>query len=549
MRAWFGLGETRSHAAHGGLEARESKNDADAGLLSPAIDAQGCEVRSDLPGMRLERSMLAVTSLSLSMLSAALPGPAAATLHPATTAETRGGSVVISGHGEARAVPNAPWQPLVEGAPVPRRGELRSGDATLRMALAHGAVVELAPGTVVAVFDHLEIALLGLGKLDAARLEIRSGEVTITAPISGSPRDRSPVLVQSDGGLFALAIEGSLVARSIGIGRDAPLGGLSLATYAGQAQFASHGAFHPLARGEAIDLRASQPAPAPHAIGVGPGWYVEEGAEATGPLAVVTDRDATTALTLRFANVAATGGNDLEIAGDEAFSTVLARGHAPAKSTVITTPPLAPGRYFARMRARGVEGLPSLVGPTRPLRIALAALPPGGSVEGSTFTIPAGRALAWDDPTGLEISVGSVGFIHASRELRPVHDAATVARVRLLGDRSFIPLSLVPSAVSAAIEIGPKWATWPTIPVEIEVRLVSSRALSAAVDTARFEPKLRVTVNLVEVPVTWKRESNLLRAKLSRPAGMGGPWVVRVEAMDQDSNPIGRGFLEVVEQK
>jgi hypothetical protein len=493
--------------------------------------------------MRLPSSLLARFLIALAALSSSAPGRAETTFRAAAA---RPGSVVLAGHGEARAAPNAPWRALDQGAPVPRHGEVRAGNEMLRLQLPRGATVELAPGTAIAVFDHLELALLGAGRIDAARIDLRSGELTIIAPFGESPLDRSPVLVQSEGGMFALCIEGTLVVRALGTRRDDPPSGLAVAAYEGESRYASHGGFRPLIGGEAIELRAGQPTPPPHAICLGPAWRREEGVEPTGPLAVVTERGATAALALRFGPVEGASAYDLEIARDERFASVFARGRAPATTSVITTPQLAPGRYFARLLARGVEGLPGFPGPTRPLRVAFAALPPGGSAAGATLTLPSGRALTWDDPTGLEVSLGRIGFVHAATSLGLVHEAPTVARVRLLGERGFVALALAPSAVSAVIEVGPKWAVWPTIPVDIAVRLVSARRGPPSDELAQFEPKLHVTVNLVELPVTWRREANLLRATLSRPVGTAGPWVVRVEATDPQDNPIGRGFLEVV---
>jgi hypothetical protein len=524
--------------------------------------------------MRLNRSISTGLLIALALSLSAVPGraesrPRAATAAaaPAVVAKAKGkanvkvkapttpiaepsrGSVVLGGRGEARPSPDAPWRPLVAGAMVPRQGELRAGDAPLRLQLARGATVELAPGAVVALFGHLELGLMGIGKIDAARLDLRGGEITVTSPFVDAPKDRAPVLVQGDGAVFALCIEGSMVARAKGTRRGDPLGGLAVASYEGESQYASRSGFRPLPAGAAVELHPGQAPAPPRAMSVGPAWRREEGAEPTGPLAVVSASDATAALALRFGAIEGASSYDLEIARDEAFASVFTGSHAPAGATLVTTPQLAPGRYFARMRARGAEGLPGFPGPTRPLRVALAALPPGGSVDGATLGLPSGQSLTWDDPTGLEVSIGRVGFMRAAPSLGLYHDAPTVARVRLLGERSFVPLTLVPNAVTAEIELGPKWAVWPSIPVEVEVRLVSSRPNASALDTQRFEPKLHVTVNLAEVPVTWRREGNRIHATIARPVGSAGPWIVRVEASDPHGNPIGRGFLEVIAQR
>ena len=484
-----------------------------------------------------------VTSLTPTHAEASAPAVAA------PSHEVRSGAVVLAGNGEVRAAFNAPWRPVRQGATLPGRAEVRAKDEPLRLQLARGATVELSPGASAIIVGHADIDIPRIGKLTAVRIDLARGEIAVTAPAAANPGDRKPVLVQGEGGLVALLLNGKMLVREMGSRRGDPKSGLAAATASGDVQFASGGGFHALPEGQVVELHDGRPTAPPRPLAASPEWRLEEGLESSGPLALVTDKDATAALTLRVQPTLGASTYDVEVADDEAFSSLVWRQSAPGSATAITTAPLAPGRYFARIRARGAEGLAGLPGPTRALRVALVTLPRGGAVEGGSFELPRNRTIKWDDPSGLEISIDHAGFGRAATELGLIHNEPTVAEVRLAGEHGFLPIELLPSAVRAEIKLGPKLAVWPADPVDVEVRLVNTRLPGPGSSSARFDPKLRVMVNLAEVPVSWRREGNLLRATVDRPVGGPGPWVVRVEARDPDDNPIGRGFLEVSSQR
>src|SRR4051812_2882078 len=86
--------------------------------------------------------------LSLAAFGPVAPGRAVAEqLHStrATTPNTREGSSVLAGHGAVRTSEGSPWTPIQEGSPIPNRCELRATDDPLRVRLAGGGIVELAP--------------------------------------------------------------------------------------------------------------------------------------------------------------------------------------------------------------------------------------------------------------------------------------------------------------------------------------------------------------------------------------------------------------------
>jgi hypothetical protein len=499
--------------------------------------------------MRLGSTTAVVAALTLVLSATPGHAEAARKVAPAARAPARRQGVILAGRGQVRPARNGPWTSIHEGSVLPDRGEVRSLDEPLRLELARGATVELAPGTTLVMAGQLELQLPGAGMINPARLDLERGEITVTTPPVTAPRDRKTVLVQGEGGLVAICLDGAMLVREMGSRRGDPEGGLAVATTRGEVEFESRGGFRALPEGQVVALRDGRPTALPHPIIGSPTWHHETGLESTGPLAVVTDKDAGAALTLRLTPIDGAASYEVEVARDEAFSTPVWRTKLPGTTTTITTPPLLPGRYFARLRARGVEGLPGGRSLTRALRVALATLPPGGAARGGGFELPGDHALRWDDPADLEVAVGRSGFIRASPELGLVHHEPTSALVRILGERGFVPLLLLPSPVHAEITLGPRLAVWPTNPIEVEVRLVSSSRQPSVDGAAGFDPRLLVMVNLDEVPVRWRREGNLFRATVNHPAGSAGPWVVRVEARDPQNNPIGRNFLEVIAQR
>jgi hypothetical protein len=271
-----------------------------------------------------------------------------------------------------------------------------------------------------------------------------------------------------------------------------------------------------------------------------PAWAPESELAPSGALAVVTNESETTTLAVQFSPISGATGYLAEIAHDASFHDIVARREIAAAGSVVETPRVGPGRYYARVRARGRDGLPGRAGPTRELRVVRLALPPGATAEQTKFTLPAERRIAIDDPADLELAFGGKGFSRAPAEFGLAHGEACVMRLRIARARSSLALRLVPRTLQAAIEIGPKTAVWPFDPVDIVVRLEDRGR-----PVTEHDPKLSVRLNLEDIPVTWHHDGNVWRARV-QPRVPPGPWVIRVEATDAYGSELGRGFLEVV---
>ena len=171
-------------------------------------------------------------------------------------------------------------------------------------------------------------------------------------------------------------------------------------------------------------------------------------------------------------------------------------------------------------------------------RAVLAALVDLGPIR--AWTSPRDRGALLDDPSGLELALGSRGFIHAPSEIGLSGQRSAFATLRLTGERASVPVRLTASTLHADVVVGPKTAIWPFDPIDIEVRLVDDQRLPP--------PTLRSSrsgVNLDETLVVWRRDGDVYRARLE-PRSPPGPWVVRVEVADPYGSELGRGFVEVI---
>jgi hypothetical protein len=486
----------------------------------------------------------------LALMTAALAGvptpsqaeTAKAHASPSSALLARDRLLVLAGRGELRATPSSSWTELTPGMLAPARGEVRTSGESLRFRLSSGTQVELAPNGLIACLGSADLLLRHDDVIVATQIDLRRGELRVDNPfVAGKGARRgAPVLVHGVGPLLALAREGTMRARLLAQEGAVPEGMAVAAYERASVRVAAQGVLKELPAGAMVVLRSGLPTPGAQAQTPGPAWIAETGATSRGPLAIVHDDTTAVPFLLRFAQAPGASGYELEVAKDEAFTHLVTQRALGASETSVLTPPLEPGRYFARVRARAAGGLPGAAGPVRALRVTHLALPPGGSASGALVTVPRDRGVTLDDPEGLELATGSGGFFRALQTIGPITGTDSVSlRIRIAGEPSFVPLTLAPHTVRAEVEIGPKLAHWPTDPVQIHVRLRNKSGASL-----QFEPINIVSVNLRKVPVTWTREGDSFRAVLA-PIAEPGPWVVRVETTDPQGNELGRGFLEI----
>jgi hypothetical protein len=451
---------------------------------------------------------------------------------------------VILGRGEARASSTSAWTPLVVGAKAPLRGEIRATQERLRFCAMKGTEIDLAPGTTIVVRGDTRVALDAQTRVTALDVALGEGEIAIDAsPSMWHGPLRKPVAVRGPRDMIALDWGGGTRVRLLPP-RGALPAGILAGSIRGDVMVSGQKTMRQIHAGFAVELRAGATMGEPRPLAPAPTWSAHVGPNVHGPIGLVASSAGKARVAAPFDPVPSAVGYDAEIAQDADFKHVIARRSLGAFERVVTTPPLPAGRYFVRVSARGAEGLPGVPSAPRALRVERISLPKGGALLGGLVVLPRNRTLTWADPEGLEIALGARAFARATPELGlEGGDGQVVARVRLAGDGSYLPLVIAPQVLKAEIDLGPKTATWPRDPVWVTVRMASPSEPEPL-----YDPVLRVTVNLREVPVTWTRERNVLRATLPPREGPG-PWTVRVEARDQRGKELGFGLLEVIRGK
>jgi hypothetical protein len=453
-------------------------------------------------------------------------GQTAGAPHPAGWARVEGASA-----GAEIAVGAASPGPLAPDAALPTRCEVRTSGEPLRFVLADGTRLELAPHGRLRRAGTVDIALGGLGKRSAERLELIQGELLIEAPPTAHA---GSVLITSHDVLVA-PLPGALV-RARALGADV----LGVAVHQGEARFLTRGAWRVLLAGQAVEAAAALPAPPPTVLPAAPGWSTSHGACAPAGKTGAADcsitcasDDAPAPLALAWSAPAGATGYVLEAARDEAFKDVLLRRETASPAATLALPE---GRYFARVTAQGAARLTSLPSPTRALRVVRLRLPEGAALRPGSIALPRGRSVEIGDPTGLELALRNVSFVKAPPLFGLPRGERAVVRLRVGGAADFLELLLEPAAVHAHIALWPANPVWPADLVQVRVR----------VDDAPqgFAPALAIRVDGAEVPVPWRVRDGLWETEI--PPGLApGPWVVRVEVRDGHGNEIGRAFMEV----
>lgn len=168
---------------------------------------------------------------------------------------------------------------------------------------------------------------------------------------------------------------------------------------------------------------------------------------------------------------------------------------------------------------------------------ATASRGPSGSIR-----LQPGQRVALIGAEGLEVSyLGFDDFLPVPRTLGLVARRPIALTLRHPASGETLALDLEPMTVSAGIFFAPQPHGWPAEGLDITVKLLDSKGHPIP---DNFEVSFRVTVNVESVSPTWQRQGSTLRTSLERPRG-SGPWMVRVDVLDQSGASLGMDFTEV----
>lgn len=230
----------------------------------------------------------------------------------------------------------------------------------------------------------------------------------------------------------------------------------------------------------------------------------------------------------------------LSVVDERGAAITKPRRHEPGTPLSVEVPNA--GLYYAVARSLG-KG--DIEGPlSAPVKIQVLGLAPGqrAPVEG-VFLLGHGERVRLAGTDGLEVRYGnSPTYLPASGSVGLSQRQKTVVEFRnpQATDQKVV-LTLAPRISRKEIELGPAEARWPGAPVQMRIGLWDGAGnLLRPGDDVR----VRVTVNAADIPMSWKTTSEGFVGQVPKQAGQG-PWVVRVNVLDERGHTIAREFLEV----
>jgi len=201
------------------------------------------------------------------------------------------------------------------------------------------------------------------------------------------------------------------------------------------------------------------------------------------------------------------------------------------------------GDYAVVGRAFDRFGIESQTSAPLVFRAVGVKLPEGAQQVSGGFALTPRQHLEFSEVDGLIMSFGfGESFVEAPRMLSLPRGKGALVRLFDPRTQSEVRFQLVPNVVRAQIALGSPRTTWPKDRTLAVVKLVNGRGhplKSSAGYTAS------VSINSEPRPVRWERSGNVMRAVITPPPHMPGPWVLRVEVKNRQEELVGRDFLEV----
>jgi len=201
------------------------------------------------------------------------------------------------------------------------------------------------------------------------------------------------------------------------------------------------------------------------------------------------------------------------------------------------------GDYAVVGRAFDRFGVESRTSEALHFRTVGVKLPEGAQVVSGGFALTPRQHLELSEVEGLVMTFGfGESFIEAPRALSLQRGRGALVRLLDPSTRGEVRFQLVPHVVRAQIQIGSPRTTWPKDRTAAVVKLVDGKGRpikSSAGYTAH------VSINSEPYAVRWQRSGNVMRAVVTPPRYMVGPWVVRIEVTNRQGELVGREFLEI----
>ncbi len=481
---------------------------------------------------------LAAAPLVTSHASAdAPPAPPAAAPAPAPTLKVDG-AAIVRGAGHVRPSGSPTWRETSTGDVLTAGVTLHaSDDEPLEMTLPDGVTIALDPGAVVQWGHATKLPGEANKFVRGYHLLLEDGELEVRMP--PGPRGEHAFLVSTRAGTLTdwrgqlhIMVHGDKTAAAI---------------YQGALVVGSNGQGFPVYDGAGIVIRRGVDPEKTHGIPATPAWNADH-----NPLALVPGQSGAP-LDFNWSPVAGAASYRVEVASEPTMVRTVIRG-STNEAHFSAMEPAAGGRYWARVRAVGAEGIVGEWSTARPLRVVHYQVPEGAFVAtDGAIVLPEGSTVGLSDGAGLEVAYEGVRGFAASTPI-PLYWMAVTGPLRLRDDAMIriahlrdnalnaeTQLVLARRQLKADVNLEPKNARWPPDPIGVSIVL---RDPSGRIDTAHTPVTLEAMLNLTPLPVDWQRRGDTWTGRIA-PHAIGGPSVIRVRVVDDRGTEIGGGFVEV----
>jgi hypothetical protein len=204
---------------------------------------------------------------------------------------------------------------------------------------------------------------------------------------------------------------------------------------------------------------------------------------------------------------------------------------------------LAPGQYQISVRGMDDSGIYGALSSPTVLNVVGLDIPksasrgPNGSVR-----LQANQRISFIGAEGLLVAyLGLDDFLPAPKSVGLVARRPISLVLRHPETGETLQLDLEPLTVRAQISFARHPQSWPDEGLEIAVKLVDDRGDPVP---ENFLVTCKVSINIEPTEPSWQRNGGVLRTRLERPHSPG-PWMVRVDVLDENGASLGMDFSEV----
>jgi hypothetical protein len=203
---------------------------------------------------------------------------------------------------------------------------------------------------------------------------------------------------------------------------------------------------------------------------------------------------------------------------------------------------LSAGQHQLRVRTLAQNGLASGWSESVPLNVIGFELPQAARLEanGAISLLP-GQRVRLIGASDLEVGyVGLDEFMPVPESLGLVQRRPITAVLRNPSTRESVRLRLEPLTVKAEIVLPHAPRRWPVggMPLSVYLKDQKGRLVSGV------RADVQVSVNLVPQRPEWQRSESEWSTAIAAPGGKG-PWLVRVNVLDERGASLGMDFAEI----